>query len=77
LGLRAEYFKAKKLTPYSGITGGESVTAFTLSGNLKAGGLTFIPEIRLDNGSMNQFLKENGAATKSATQFSLAAVYAF
>lgn len=80
LGLRAEYFKSKAgangLT-LSGVAPDQNVTAFTLSGNLKAGGLTFIPELRLDNGSVSQFLKENGSPTKSATQFSLAAVYAF
>ncbi|OAQ42124.1 hypothetical protein A5893_03140 [Pedobacter psychrophilus] len=80
LGLRGEYFKSKSgatgLT-LSGVVPGESVTAFTLSGNLKAGGLTFIPEVRFDNGSVNQFLKENGSATKSASQFLLAVVYAF
>jgi hypothetical protein len=81
LGLRGEYFKSKKgasAFTFSGVTANESVTAFTVSGNLKAGGLTFIPEIRFDNGSANQFFKENGVTTtKSATQFSLAAVYAF
>jgi hypothetical protein len=80
LGLRGEYFMAKSDIPgstFAGVTPDESVVSFTLSGNLKAGGLTFIPEIRLDNGSVNQFLKENGTPTKSATQFSLAAVYAF
>ncbi len=80
LGVRGEYFSSKSgkngLT-LSGVVPGQSVVAFTLSGNLKAGGLTFIPEIRFDNGSVNQFLKENGTATKSASQFSLAAVYAF
>ena len=80
LGLRGEYFKSKSGTTgltLSGVVPGESVTAITLSGNLKAGGLTFIPEVRLDNGSVSQFLKENGTATKSASQFSLAVVYAF
>ena len=80
LGLRAESFKSKSgsngLT-LSGVNPGESVTSFTLTANLKAGGLTFIPELRLDNGSTAQFLNSNGAATKSASQFSLAAVYAF
>ena len=80
LGLRGEYFKSKKGafgSTFSGVGAGESVVALTVSGNLKAGGLTFIPEIRFDNGSVNQFFKENGDGTKSAAQFSLAAVYAF
>ena len=80
LGLRTEYFNSKAGSNgliLSGVVPDQSVVSFTLSGNLKAGGLTFIPELRLDNGSAAQFLKENGAATKSASQFSLAAVYSF
>ncbi len=81
LGLRGEYFSSKQEnnagSTFSGVVPDESVLAFTLSANLKAGGLTFIPEIRLDNGSAAQFKKENGTPTKSATQASLALVYAF
>ncbi|WP_316772451.1 porin [Pedobacter frigiditerrae] len=75
LGVRAEYFN------YKGISGGPdaSVASFTLSGNIKAGGLTFIPEVRFDNDKdlTQGFVKSNLMPTKSATQFSLAAVYAF
>lgn len=81
LGLRGEYFKGKKNSAYDAVPSGpaakESVTALTLTGNFKSGGLTFIPEVRFDNGSANMFLKENGMPTKSASQFSLAIVYAF
>lgn len=80
LGIRGEYFKSKddpEGTVFSGVLPGESVTAVTLSANVKAGGLTFIPEIRMDNGSGAQFLKNNLDPTKTASQFSLAAVYAF
>ncbi|MEO5910499.1 MAG: outer membrane beta-barrel protein [Pelobium sp.] len=80
LGLRGEYFSSKDDTngfSISGVAPGESVTALTLTANLKAGGFRLIPEFRLDNGSATQFLKENGSATKSASQFSLAFVYAF
>ncbi|MGV3509385.1 MAG: porin [Sphingobacteriaceae bacterium] len=80
LGLRGEYFKWKD-TEIAGVaTEGTSYTSFTLSGNLKSGGLTFIPEIRLDNASENMFMKKEtslGVDTKSASQFSLAVVYAF
>ncbi len=80
LGVRGEYFTSKKgdngLT-LSGVMPGESVVAATLSANIKAGGLTFIPEVRVDNGSFAQFMKENGSVTKSASQVSLAVVYAF
>ncbi|CAM2961459.1 outer membrane beta-barrel protein [Flavobacterium frigoris] len=71
LGLRGEYFKFKEGS------GDDSVTALTLTANLKTGGLTFIPELRLDNGSNEIFEKSNGNATKSASQFALAMVYGF
>lgn len=76
LGLRGEYFKWKDV----GSVEGDSYTALTLSGNLKAGGLTFIPEVRFDSASENVFAKKQTsltADTKSAAQFSLALVYAF
>jgi len=76
LGLRAEFFS------YKGVGGAasSSVSAFTFSGNFKAGGLTFIPEIRFDSDKdlTQNFADKNGlAGSKSASQFSLAAVYAF
>ncbi|MRX48362.1 outer membrane beta-barrel protein [Pedobacter puniceum] len=79
LGLRGEYFKAKQnATALFGASADESTTALTLTANLKHGGLTFIPEFRLDNASNEQFLKSDGiTGTKSAAQFSLAVVYAF
>ena len=79
LGLRAENFKAKKDSSYSSVSGDESVTAFTLSANLKSGGLTFIPEFRLDGGSSDMFMKSGSTVldTKSASQVSLALVYGF
>ena len=81
LGLRAEYFQAKDKTPssvlYSRIGAGNNVTSFTLTGNVKAGGLTFIPEVRFGNTKNNTFIKNNGEVSKSAGQFLLAAVYAF
>jgi hypothetical protein len=75
IGARGEYFKYKDV----GGVEGESITAVTLSGNLKSGGLTFIPEVRFDSSKTDTFgfLKENGSPTKSASQFSLAIVYAF
>jgi hypothetical protein len=74
LGVRGEAFN------YKGVAGAAdvSVTSFTLSGNLKSGGLTFIPEIRFDNDKdLSQSFMKNGLATKAASQFSLAAVYTF
>ncbi len=79
LALRAENFTAKKNNggALSGVSADESVTAFTLSANLKSGNLTFIPEFRMDSGSTEMFLDSDLAATKSASQVSLAVVYGF
>ncbi|KLT65836.1 porin [Pedobacter sp. BMA] len=73
LGLRGEYFQYKKY----GTTPKTSFTAVTFTANIKAGGLTFIPEVRLDHNSDKPFYKESGAIAPNAGQFSLAAVYAF
>lgn len=74
LGLRAEQFSIKG----TGAAANSNVTSFTFSGNIKSGGLTFIPEIRFDSDKdfSQQFFK-NGIASKAASQFSLSAVYAF
>jgi len=80
LGLRGEYFKNKSGTYASfGPAPGESVTGLTFTANIKAGPLTLIPEIRLDNGSGNMFYSSAAKLpnTTSASQFALAAVYAF
>lgn len=71
LGLRAEYFKYKEGS------GDNSVTAFTLSGNYKVGGLTVIPEFRLDSNSEEVFVDSDMMGTKSASQFVLGVVYGF
>ena len=69
LGLRVESFKSK--------TTEVSYTGLTLTGNIKSEGLTFIPEIRLDNASEKVFSDTNLAPAKSAAQICLAVVYAF
>ncbi|WP_316827227.1 porin [Pedobacter miscanthi] len=73
IGLRGEYFKAKAY----GTTAASSTTALTLTANVKSGGLTFIPEVRLDHNSDKPFFNKSGAIAPNAGQFSLAAVYAF
>lgn len=74
LGVRGESFKIKGV----GSAADASITSFTLSGNIKSGGLTFIPEIRFDGDKdLSQSFMKNGLVTKSASQFSLAAVYTF
>jgi hypothetical protein len=80
LGVRGEYFSTKDKVNGAAnlnVIPGESVAAVTLSANIKSGGLTFIPEVRFDNGSADMFAKTNLLPTKSASQFSLALVYAF
>lgn len=77
LGVRGEYYK-EKADGWAFVPGGESVVGLTLSANVKAGPLTMIPEFRLDNGSTEMFYKNIDLdPTKSASQFSLALVYAF
>ncbi|WP_026898944.1 porin [Daejeonella oryzae] len=73
LGARGEYFKVKD----AGSTIGNDFTSLTLSGNLKSGSFTFIPEVRFDNGDAGSFTKNNLIPTENASQFSLAAVFAF
>ncbi len=71
LGLRGEYFKLKEGS------GDSSVTAFTLSANLKAGGLTIIPELRLDSAKDEWFVDSDMMGAKSATQAAIGVVYGF
>jgi len=73
LGLRGEYFEAKAI----GTNPKSNVTGITATANIKAGALTLIPEIRFDNAKYQVFTDSDGAPTKSAGQFVLAAVYAF
>ena len=80
LGLRGEYFKTKTGDYLTfGPAPGSSVFATTVTANIKAGPLTVIPEFRFDNNkSVNDgFISKSGAPTKNASQFVLAAVYAF
>lgn len=89
VGVREEYFKVKSgqlggegavpvpLTDI-GISSGNSVMSTTLTVAFKSGPLTFMPEFRFDNTkNTDQFTKSDGTATKNASQFLLAAVYAF
>jgi hypothetical protein len=54
-----------------------SVFETTLSVNLKVGALTIIPELRLDSGKEEAFIKNDGTTTKSTVTGLLAAVYKF
>ena len=79
LGIRGEYFSTKSgAFTVAGPPPGESVTGLTFTANIKAGPLTFIPEIRFDNSSKSDiFVDGSNNFTSGATQFVLAAVYAF
>jgi hypothetical protein len=72
--IRGEYFDDKKdLLGF-----GSNMFETTLSANIKIGGLTLIPELRLDNASENTiFAKRNGSGTKSTLSGLFAAVYSF
>lgn len=80
VGARAEYFAIKNnhldIIGLSEESGDGSVIEFTISGNYKVGGLTFIPEFRIDKTSENSFTlgSESKNLMPSAT---LAAVYKF
>jgi hypothetical protein len=54
-----------------------SVNAFTLSANIGSGPLKLIPEIRADFASSDIFVNGKNDPTSMATQFLVAAVYAF
>lgn len=78
LGLRGEYFKTKSgdyLTV--GPAPGRSVLGLTATANVKAGPLTIIPEVRLDHNKEKVFIASDHSMTQSASQFLIAAVYAF
>jgi len=78
LTLRGEYFNDdNQLKMFGMAPEGGSIFATTLSANFKAGGFTFIPEVRFDNASQAVFIDKDGAAKKSASNFLLAAVYSF
>jgi len=74
VGLRGEYFKEKDV---EGIEN-PSYTSATLTARFTHGGLSVIPELRLDNNSQSAFLKKDGVTpSKQASQVSIALVYAF
>jgi hypothetical protein len=68
LGMRYENFSWKD---------GESYNAFTFTLPITSGPLTFMPEFRIDTADEDVFMDSDMAATGAASQFLLAAVYAF
>ncbi|AZQ61050.1 porin [Flammeovirga pectinis] len=80
LGLRYEYFKNNEKSyaaDNSATDNFTAINAFTLSGNIALGPLMVIPELRMDTSDMDIFLDSDAKATSSATQGTLAVVYAF
>jgi hypothetical protein len=80
LGLRAEYFSVNKgyITPFTlDSKGNGSVVDLTLSGNIKVGGLTLIPEARIDVTSEKSYADSDGKATAMIPSLTMAAVYKF
>ncbi|MEJ7586164.1 MAG: outer membrane beta-barrel protein [Ferruginibacter sp.] len=74
LTLRSEYISDKK-NVYFGTT--KHIFANTLSANLKAGPLTFIPELRIESAESAIYSKNDGTTSKSTATVLLAAVYKF
>ncbi|MEQ8878324.1 MAG: outer membrane beta-barrel protein [Cyclobacteriaceae bacterium] len=70
LGLRYENFAWDA-------SGAESYNSVTISANLAAGPLTFIPELRFDTSDQDVFTDGDGAAAGSFTELLFAAVYSF
>lgn len=79
LTLRGELFSDKnQFKAFSGAAEGGQIFATTLSANFKAGGFTFIPEIRIDNASKKVlFTDKKGDLSKTASSLVFAAVYSF
>ncbi|HZH97314.1 MAG TPA: outer membrane beta-barrel protein, partial [Flavisolibacter sp.] len=76
--LRGEYFNdANQLKVYSAHAKGGNVFATTLSANIKADNLIFIPEFRIDRASRSIFTNKDGRPTQSTGSFLLAAIYQF
>ncbi len=78
LTLRTEYFSDKKgLNVFAGTADGGGVFAATFSLNLKAGNLTFIPELRVEKASETIFFDDSNGLTDTAASILAAAVYKF
>jgi hypothetical protein len=79
LTLRSEYFSDKHdlKIPHPAAANGSTIFANTLSANFKIDNLTIIPEFRIDNSDQEIFTKKDGAPTKTAANFLVAAVFSF
>jgi hypothetical protein len=74
--LRSEMFSDKyQLSALGTAASGGSLFANTLSGNVKLGGLTIIPEIRFESSNSKIFFNKNGTASQSNGSFLVALAY--
>ena len=74
LTLRTEYFNDRQ---GARLPAPASITATTLSVNLKVDGITFIPECRIDHANNPIFFHSDGSPSHTTANFLLAAVYSF
>jgi len=72
LTVREDFFSDRTISPI----GVGSVNATTLSGKIRMNKITIIPELRIDSGITPLFSTKSGTTT-SASNFVLAAIYAF
>jgi hypothetical protein len=78
LTLRSEVFGDKnQLAALGTATSGGNIFANTISGNIKLGGLTVIPELRFESSNSKVFFNKDGAATQSNGSFLIALAYKF
>lgn len=75
LAIRGELFQDKDGLKYAATD--NTITAVTLSGNIKIDAFTLIPEIRFDSAQKEIWADDKGKAKKGETSFILAAVYKF
>ncbi|PHX74379.1 MAG: hypothetical protein CK547_03655, partial [Chitinophagaceae bacterium] len=76
--LRSEIFNDKnQLAALGSAAYGSSIFANTISGNIRLGSFTIIPELRLESANKNIFYAKDGSEKGSASNFLLAAYYKF
>ncbi|NTV45641.1 MAG: porin [Chlorobiales bacterium] len=76
IGCRAEYFDDPDGVKL-GVASGSNVIGLTVSGKMKSGPLTFIPEFRVDMASEDIFTDSDGKPTGSSPMVLFAVVYGF
>jgi hypothetical protein len=77
LTLRAEYFSDKDSVISPSALPAGNYMEYTLTGQVHLGKLTFMPELRYDNSSVESFIKSDATGTKNTFSAILAATYVF